>query len=291
MALRVQQAIAEGVSLAASRNGALLAGAIFIVDLFGAAVIATATRGVVPANGGVWAPLDATVPPSVQLVTMSLAVIFNLILALPVFILAIRLFVGGVTDQLPDAFLTDRIGRATLSGVGATIAWSVLVFGVPITIAGFAVVGHEAVPGIAGTAALWGGAVVAVLVAAFLAVAFLFTLHEISIRHRTVGDAFGGSYQTVRDHFGRVGVLFALFTGVYITLGLGAALLGSQPWTGLTVAAIVLSWLLAAFAAVFTTAVLSCAYRQLRADVDGRAIVSSQPTPHDPVFSGSENKR
>lgn len=291
MGLRIQQAIAEGFSLAASKNGALLVGAIFVVDLIGAVVIAAATSGAVPAAGGVWAPMDAALTPPVRMAAMSLAVVFNLVLALPVFIVAIRLFVGRVTDQLPDAFLTDRIGRATLHGLGATGVWSLLLLGPPAVFAALAAWGQTIVSGPAKTVVVGGGVSAAVLSTVFVAVAFLFTLHEISIRHRTFLGAFRGSYQTVRGQFGRVSVLFALFAGIYITLGWGAALIGNQPWTGLTIAVIVLSWLLAALAAVFTTAVLSCAYRQLRADVDGRAIVSSQPTPQSPVFSGSENKR
>ena len=291
MTLRIRQAITEGFSLAASRNGAVLVGAVFVVDLIGAVVIAAATSGAVPADIGVWIPMGAAMTPPVRMAAMSLAVVFNLLLALPVFIVAIRLFVAGVTDQVPDAFLTDRIGRATLSGIGATVVWSLLLVGLPVVFGLLAAWGHGVASGGLATALLWGGVLAGVLSTGIVAVAFFFVLHEISIRHRRLLGAFRGSYETVRGQFVRVGLLVALFAGIYITLGWGAALVGDQPWTGLTVVVVLLSWLLAALAAVFTTAVVSCAYRQLRPDVDGRAIVSSQPAPQDPVFSRSENKR
>lgn len=291
MTLRIQQAVTEGISLAASRNGALLVVAVFLVDLIGAVVAAVATSGIIPLDAGLWAPMEVATTPPVRTVAMSLAVVFNLLLALPVYILAIRLFVAGVTDGIPDAFLTDRIGRATLSGVGATLVWSLLIVGIPLGVGAATAIGYGVLTGTLATLFFWGGVLTAVAATTVVAVAFFFILHEIGIRHRRLFGAFRGSYRIVRGQFGRVTLLLALFAGIYITLGWGATLIGDQPWTGLRLGMVVLSWLLAALAAVFTTAVVSCAYRQIHPEVDGTTIVSTQPAPQGSVFSRSENKR
>lgn len=273
MTLEVHAVVSEGLSLVTSRNGALLAGLFLVAEALGFVLFLVAGTMYVPVDAGTGLTPGSDVPAgdlpagAASVATM-LTGLFNIVVTVPISIVAIRTFVGGATDRIPDAYLFRRIGRATLSGVLASLAGGFLLFAVPFVGTMLAIGVVLALSGVPRLLALvvLVGLVLAGTVAVWLHILFL--LHEIAVRDRGVLGAFRGSWDTVRGNRVRLAAL----AGTLVIVRMSVAWYGVPPADGswslfqlvLTPVAIVLS----ALAGVVTAAILARAYLQCRPDVD-----------------------
>lgn len=271
--LDVWDAFSDGLSLAASRNGLVLMLAFFAVQ--------TVSLLLFVAGGSVYLPLDQAADvvgePSGLPVGSDLSVAgtigamvlasgFSILVSTPLSIVAIRTFVVGATEHIPEDCLFHRLGRATLSGILATLLvgalFIALLFG---GVAGLVLlVVSISIPFGLGVIAV--GFLLLLVGFVVLWIHVLFLTHEIAVRDRGVFGAVRGSWATVRGNRWRV---FALALLV-------AAINGGAGWAGspgfenalgpLSLAALVLTAALSAIFGVATTAVLARAYRQLSPD-------------------------
>lgn len=266
--------IAEGLSLATTRNGLVLMGAFFLVE--------SVTLLLIFAGSAVYLPLDqaadvlgtpSDIPVGSDLSLIAeigatvLAGAFGALLSMPLSIVAIRTFVVGATDRIPDDCLFHRIGRATLSAVVATLLVTTLIF---------AIIFGGVVLSIFGAIVLLEGWVILVAIVLGIVLAFvgyvavwihvLFLTHEIAIRDRGVVGAFRGSWATVRGNRLRVFVLAVLVAGVRGGVG-WAATPGFEGTFGLlSIPILAVALAITAALGVAGTAVLARAYRQLSTD-------------------------
>lgn len=283
MTLRIRQVVTDGVSLAASRNGALLAGLFLAAETFGLLLFLGAGTLYVPVDIGTGvAPgtdiaAGGELPEMASSVAIALTSLFTSIITVPLSIVAIRTFVGGKTDSIPDAYVFDRIGRATLSGLVANVLYGFLL----VFVSFVAAIGLLLSIGALGSIGLVpdraaGGAFVLVALGVLLVTVgclfvvwlhFLFLLHEIGVRHRGVFGAFKGSWDAVRGN--RIGL--ALLGAVLVTLQFGIGWLAVPPadgqWTPFQAVSTPISLVASAVVGVFVTAIFACAYRDVRPDV------------------------
>lgn len=284
MALQIRRVVSEGMSVAASRNGAVLALLFFIAESLGILLFLVAGTMYVPVDLGTGlAPgtgitAGGELPQVVSSIAILLTGVFTSVVTIPISIVAIRTFVGGATDGIPDEYLFARIGRATLSGLLAMFLQSGLLFAIPFVAAllilalVFVVGGTSLGSGGLGGLVLLVGALVLIVLAVVVAVVvwvhFLFLLHEISVRHRGVVGAFRGSWDTVRRS--RV-KLAALGIGL-VVIRTTVSWFGTPPvngeWTTFQLIATPVSLVASAIVGVFVVAILARTYRELRPDVE-----------------------
>lgn len=273
MALSIRDAVSEGLSITASRNGVTLIALFLAVQTFGLIVFLAAGRTYVPVSLGTGMATGAELPTGelprgASAVATLFVGVFNSIISTPVMIVAIRTFVGDERDGIPDAYLFGRIGRATLSGVLATFAQMVLFFGIAI-VAGLlsaalfiTLSGPPAIIGIL--------LVVCAALVGFVLVwlQFLFLLHEIAVRDRGTIAAFRGSWATVRGHR----VKLALLAGAIAVVRIGVSGVGAPGFdTALTASNLgitAVTVVVASVVGVTVVAIMARAYQQLRPDVD-----------------------
>jgi hypothetical protein len=273
MTLQIGEAVRDGLSLAASRNGAVLAALFFASETLGLLLLLGAGTMYVPVDVGTGLASGSELPAgelpaAASAVAMLLTGVFNSIVFVPISIIAIRTFVGGETERFPDAYLFRRIGRATLSGVLASFAQAAILFGAFFGAALLSVGVLIALSGPAGIAVAILIGCLALVVFAVAWLHFLFFLHEIAVRDRGVVDAFRGSWDTVR---GNRLELVILGGGVTITRMVVSQVGAPSPEFQLTVGRLVGSsvWLVvSAVLGVAGVAIVASAYRQLRPDVD-----------------------
>lgn len=272
--LDIWDAFSEGLSLATSRNGLLLMGAFFLVE--------SVTLLLVFASTAVYLPLDQAadvlgepsgIPVGTDLSVIAtvgatlLASAFGVLVSMPLSIIAIRTFVVGATDRIPDDCLFHRIGRATLSGILASLLVSVLIIvvvfgGIVLSILGAAALFE----GWVGLVAIVLGVVVAIVAYVVIWLHVLFLTHEIAVRDRGVLGAFRGSWATVRGNRVRVFAIALVVTAVRGGVGWAGAP-GFEGTAGLlSVPIVALALAVSAAFGVAATAVLARAYRQLSPD-------------------------
>lgn len=282
MALRIGRVVSEGISLAISRNGAVLSVLFFLAESLGVLLVVSVGTMYVPVDAGTGVTPGSEIAAGGELPALTaagaslLAGVFTSVITTPLSIVAIRTFVGGRTDTIPDEYVFDRIGRATFSGIAASFLQAALVFAVVFgtvlaLFLGLFAVGDLGVPDHLSLAALLlvvlavtvGGAVLLVTVM----VHFLFLLHEISVRDRGVVGAFRGSWDTVRGNRLRVAGLAVVLGG----LRGGISTVAVPPIEGamstLRLAVTPVAMALTAIVGVVVTAIFARTYRELRPDV------------------------
>ena len=113
MTLRIGRVLSDGISLARSRNGAVLAVLFFLVESLGLLLVLGVGTTYVPVDVGTGvAPgsevaVGSELPALTAAAASTLAGVFTSILSVPLSIVAIRTFVGGRTESIPDDYL-DR---------------------------------------------------------------------------------------------------------------------------------------------------------------------------------------
>ena len=282
MALRIGRVVSEGAALAFSRNGVVLSALFFLAESLGVLLIISVGTMYVPVDVGTGVTPGSQLAAGGELPALTAAAasmfagLFTSVLTAPLSIIAIRTFVGGRTDRIPDNYIFDRIGRATFSGVIASFLQVGLMFAVVFGVVfafflGLFAIGRlglsdhlsMAVLLLVGLVVLVGGAVLFLT----LLVHFLFVSHEISIRNRGVVDAFRGSWETVRGNRLRLAVLAVVFGGVRGSFSSLAAPPVEGPISMFQLALTPVGMVLSAAIGVLVTAIFARTYRELRPDV------------------------
>lgn len=282
MALRIGRVVSDGISLAISRNGALLSVLFFLAESLGVLLVVGVGTTYVPVGMGTSLAPGSEVTAGGELPALTaaaasmLAGVFTSVITVPLSIVAVRTFVGGYTDRIPDAYVFDRIGRATFSAIVASFLQAGVIFAVVFgtVIALFLAlfgVGRLGLPDHLSLAALLLGVLVVGVVGAVLLVVvmvhFLFVVHEVAVRNRGVVGAFRGSWDTVRGNRLRLTGLAIVLGGLRGGVSAGAAppVEGSVSILRLAVTPVAMA--LTAVVGVVVTAIFARAYRELRPDV------------------------
>lgn len=267
-------AFAEGLSLAVSRNGLVFVAAFFALE---------AVTVLLAISGAVYLPLDqaagvgvpsglpvgATLPSAGLIVAEALSTVFTALVSIPLTIVATRTFVAGETGRIPDDYLFHRLGRATLSGVLASlliVGGLAVLFGVGF--GGLFVLDayHEQLGPVAivGTLVAIAGVVVVGFVAIVLHV--LFVNHEIAVRDRGLRDALGGSWALVRSNRVRMSVFVVLVVVIGLLVRPDGGSAAGNALHPLSTGRLLVGTVLYSILWVAMTAVLARAYRQLSPD-------------------------
>ena len=292
MAFQIQRVVSDGVSLALSRNGAVFAVLFFLAESLGVVLVVGVGTTYVPVDVGTGVAAGGDIaaggdlPQFTAVVASLLAGGFTSVVTTPISIVAIRTFVGGETDGIPDRYLFDRIGRATVSGVVANFLYAALVFvvtfgiGLALVVAVLGVGRLDLLPdAVAGPAMLLLagiGILLAIALLVTVAVHFLFLLHEISVRHRGVLGAFRGSWDTVRGSRVRVAALAVLLIAVRSSVSSVAAPPVEASWTTFHLLTTPFAMAFAAIVGVVVTAIFARTYRELRSDLPAEFAVASE---------------
>jgi hypothetical protein len=283
MTFQISRVVSDGVSLALSRNGAVLTVLFFIAESLGVLLIAGVGTMYVPVDVGTGIATGGEVAAGSNLPTGTAALAsllaggFSSVVTTPISIVAIRTFVGGRTNEFPDQYIFDRIGRATVSGIVANFLYAALLFivtfgmGIVLLVAVFGIGRLDLLPGQTGGIALILFAAVGVLIMVVLlvtvAVHFLFLMHEISVRHRGVVGAFRGSWDTVRGNRVRLAGLAIVLIAVRSGVSSVAAPPVEGGWTAFQLVTTPVAMAVAAVVGVVVTAIFARTYRELRPDV------------------------
>jgi len=170
MALHIRQVVSDGISVAASRNGAILAFLFLVAETASLLLFLGAGTLYIPVDIGTGVAPGSDIEAGGELpeIASSIAIIltglFTSVITIPLSIIAIRTFVGGRTESIPDAYIFDRIGRATLSGLIASLLYGFMLFFIPFAAGIGLLLSIGAISGIGGVSDQYAG-IVLVLVA------------------------------------------------------------------------------------------------------------------------------
>lgn len=227
MPLRLRTAVTDGLRLTFSRNGAIFAGLNGGAQLLSLLLVAVAATQKLPVSSGVGLgpvaeiPISQSLPTAATALSVGLTTVFSAIVTTPITIITIRTFVDGATDRIPEVHLFGNIGRATARWLIASLLVGIVIFVgflfsflIP-TALGFGimfVIGKIVfLPDWIGIIGLVLVSVVsfAAMIGAALVVYIhlMFVLHEISVRNRSVIEALRRSWEIVRGHRLKLGVL------------------------------------------------------------------------------------
>ncbi|WP_148286727.1 hypothetical protein [Halarchaeum acidiphilum] len=235
MSLNIGDALETAVGRTLTRAGLTLAGAFFVLQL-----LATLFMTNMSAAGATRVPPSAVTPILLPFGTLVNAVLglISYLLVVYLGLVVVRSMVSDVTDRVPAAFFTRRIGPA----FGWWIVASIVV-GILVTI-GFVLL---VIPGI------------------YLALGLAFVPIYVVVEDETAFTAMQSSWDLATGHRWRLLVALLVPAVVY---GVIAGIIGVfLPMA--TVAGWVLTALLGAVWAVFLQALLAACYRQLRGADDG----------------------
>lgn len=253
MSLRLGRAFVDGIRRVLTRTGAVLFVALLLLQLLVQVSINTTALGLLPPEAT--AQLDGRlgltlpVPAGVAGAVFVLALVLN-----AAFFVALTRGLTRPIDDLgsfPDTLYTRRIGRATLSVIGAGI--------------------------VAGTAVSFGFALL-VLPGIFLAVCFLFVPFEVGVENDHAGAALKRSWARSRGNRLRLVVLVILAGVIGGSIGAVGAVFDLAR---AAVAGDVVVNLLTTVLFVGLYGVIADAYVQLRGDHRGGAGDSGAVAPTD----------
>lgn len=283
MSLRIRDTLFDGISRTTTRSGLALLGAYLLAVLFqtGFVVAVTTTylplgSASAPASGfGATGPAPGTqLPPVVSLQAAFVAIFTVGVLTVSVHIVAIRTFVGGHTECVPNEAIFHRLGRATVRQMVGRWLVSLVVLAVSVGCLGAGYWGLSTVaqPTLSSLFASWSGRAVLALFAgvllfpaAFVGVRFLFVGHEIAVRDKSVVGALAGSWRLTRPDRRRLLVLAVVLMVPYAVVSLVTFAVLSP-----AVAQVVLP-LETGVLTIFVVGVTARAYAQV-ADIDADSV-------------------
>lgn len=252
MALRIGDAVGDGVQRAISYSGGVLMVLIFGYQLLFVGAVNRITAALLPPDVQESSTLGVVLPVPVG-VAAGLAVV-GLLVGMVLYLVATRALTRDPADldTLPAELWTRRIGRATLSAVGANLV---------VTLAVLVGLVFLVVPGV------------------FFAVSFLFVVFAIGVEDARAVDALRRSWRLARgDRWSLLAL--ALLVGVITGLGSG---IGSTLSVLAPVAGQVASLALAAVFSVVGYGILADAYLQLADDNPTEPDAGSPTTDADPA--------
>jgi len=256
MSLRLGRAFVDGIRRVLTRTGAVLFVALLLLQLLVQVSINTAVLGLLPpeATAQLDGQLGLTLPLPVGVA--GAAFVLGLVLNAAFFVVLTRGLTRPIDDlgSFPDTLYTRRIGRATLSVVGAGIVAGIAVsFGFVLLL----------VPGI------------------FLATCFLFVPFEVGVGDDRAGAALKRSWARSRGNRLRLSVLVILAGVVGAVIGAVGAVFDLAR---AAVAGDVVANLLTTVLFVGLYGIIADAYVQLRGDDRGAGGSGAvAPTDGSPV--------
>ncbi len=229
MSLHIRTAVRDGVERVWNRNGAVLTVAFLLTMLLQSGFVMAITTTYLPV-GALSAPAGSQtattptpgshLPVFVSLGAGLIAALAGGFLTTPVTVVAIRTFVGGRADRIPDEFVFDRLGWATINSLVGSWFVSLSFFAVFVACLGVGSVGLTTVVGgakilslvstVSGIVLLAVFIAVLALPSAFLGICLLFVGQEIAARDKNVLAAVVGSWRLTRGNRLRLFVLAIL---------------------------------------------------------------------------------
>ncbi len=215
MSFRFRTVLVDGARIAASRNGLVLIVLFAAVQLLSMFLLYSAGQVYVPIGDGLVGTEGAPepgeeLPVAVGAVATFFTTALASLLSVPVSIVAIRSFVGGARDRIPDAYVFRRIGRATVSALVADLLVFVLyvvAFALPFVSLVW-LIGE--VSGLALVGVILLMAIVGLLLSLFLVVSLLFVTYEIAVRDARALTSLRDSWRLASGHRLRLFALAAL---------------------------------------------------------------------------------
>lgn len=250
MSLNIGQALREGFSRTFQRNGLVLVAVFIGFGLLNAVVGQSLSQSMIDmviemgefgAPGGPEDPFqqpgfEQSTPLAIPLsvpVALGVTVLLGFV-AEGMRIVSIRVFASDVTTTIPDGLIRRNLPLAVLNGV---------------------------VGGILVTIAILIGLVLVLVPGVFLAISFFFLRQEIAIEDKNFIDALSGSWElTSGNRFELLGLMIIVFVVSLLASAPNVVLAFLSPEASTFVGAII-----GGFTTVFSIAVATRAYQQLRA--------------------------
>lgn len=227
MSLRLRTAVTDGLRLTFSRNGAVFIGLNGGTQLLSLLLVAVAATQKLPVSTGIGVdpvaeiPISQSLPTAATVLSVGLTTVFSAIVTTPIAIIAIRTFVDGAVERIPEAHFFGDIGQATVRGLTASLLFGIVItvgfllsFLVPAALGLGIMFAVEEIAFLPGWIGIIGFVIVPVVsFAAMLGttlvvyIHLMFVLHEISVRNRSVIESLRGSWEIVRGHRLKLGVL------------------------------------------------------------------------------------
>jgi len=284
MTLQLRRVVADGLQMAVSRNGAVFAAVFLAVETLSLLLVLVASTSYIPVDLGAGIEPAGGIAVGSQLSELTglaatmLVGVFSAVVTVPISIIAIRTFVAGATDTIPEGALFNDLGRASGRGLVAMLCYTATLFLIPfvtvlvlfgvVAAAGTTEIVSGWVAGVVGLVVGGGLIVAAVAVGVVVWLQFLFLLHEIGVRGQGVVDAFRGSWATVRGSRLELGVLALVLTSLRSGVSWAGSPTVEGGWTLLQSTTAAVSLIASAAIGVVTMAILARAYRDLRPEVD-----------------------
>ncbi len=262
MVLDIGDAIGDGVRRAVTYSGGVLMALMFVYQLLFVGAINTVFAELLPPEAQETGSLGLTLPVPVPVAAgiMALGLLFGTAL----YLVATRALTRREPElgSLPTDLFTRRIGRATVSAIGANIIVSTLVsiaLLVPLLVGVFLATEIVAAVGIIGVVAGVLAGLVLVVPGVFLMISFVFVAFAIGVEDARAVASLRGSWELARGD--RV-PLFGLFLVIGVVTGVGSSL-GSVLTVVSPLATLVASLALTAVFTVISYGILADAYLQL----------------------------
>lgn len=249
MALQIGSALGDGVRRAFSYSGGVLMALLFAYMVVFVGAVNSLVAGFLPAEAQESAQIGLTFP--IPAVASGALLVVGLLFGIVLYIVATRALTREQAElsTLPSGLFTRRIGRATLSAVGANIVVQLAVM------IGFILL---IVPGI------------------FIAVSFVFVVFAIGIEDRRAIASLSRSWELASGNRWR---LFALLLIIAVVSGVGGAFGSVFSFIGPTVGQIASLFVTAIFSVV-SYGILADAYIQLTEEDDiGGSGGAESPNP------------
>jgi len=253
----IEGALRTGFERTKARSGLLLVAAFFVIQLLSAVASQSSTQRALEQTGGV-PETPESLPPFLQDVVQQAVEPGPLALSLPeplitllsltttvasivAAIVAYRVFASDERETVPEAAYKRNIGMATLNGVVASF-----VFGIVVALGLFALI----VPGI------------------YLITALLFFLVFVALEDESFIDSLSSSWEITKGRRTSVFLLLVALLVVQVVVAVVGGVVGAAAGAVLEQLGAVVEVAVGAVVAVYTFAVITEAYLQLRGESD-----------------------
>ncbi|MFH5801779.1 hypothetical protein [Haladaptatus sp. CMAA 1911] len=229
MKIITRSVLRKGVGQLKTRNGLLLVGCYFVIDLLlsGLTSITSSTylplqtdSMILPANAAQPVPPATDIPVFVSLAATLLTLGLTTAITTPIQIIAIRIFASDCEDRIPERFVFYRMGWATVhtylgAWVGICIVVGIILVSVALGIGLVFVIGEStltaATHSFVGVGLVVIGGIVLLIPAFILFTGLTFIAHEIAIQDRNIFQACLGSWRLASQHLVAFGILSVTF--------------------------------------------------------------------------------